>query len=254
MNDQFFARRDEAVPGGPRDLVGYGRFPPHVNWPGGAKVAIQVVMNYEEGSEKTYPMGDNENDYLAELPFLAEGTAISATSPSSSMGRGPGCGGCSGVFDAAGIPITVFGTAVALERNPAVAEQIAERNDEVAAHGFRWTIAHEMTREEEREAIRLAVESIEKSVGTRPVGWYSNQMGINTRELVVEEGGFVYDSESYNDDLPYWTTVDEVPRSRRSVLPRRERLPVRGSAGIRVPDRLLRVRQGHPRSLAPRRG
>lgn len=211
VNDQFFARRDEAVPGGPRDLVGYGRFPPHVNWPGGAKVAIQVVMNYEEGSEKTYPMGDNENDYLAELPFLAEGHRDLGNESVFEYGSRAGVWRLFRVFDAAGIPITVFGTAVALERNPAVAEQIAERNDEVAAHGFRWTIAHEMTREEEREAIRLAVESIEKSVGTRPVGWYSNQMGINTRELVVEEGGFVYDSESYNDDLPYWTTVDEVP-------------------------------------------
>jgi peptidoglycan/xylan/chitin deacetylase (PgdA/CDA1 family) len=170
-----------------------------------------VVLNYEEGSEKSYPMGDNENDYLAELPFLAEGDRDLGVESVFEYGSRAGVWRLFRVFDTAGIPITVFGTAVALERNPAVAEKIVKRNDEVAAHGFRWTIAHEMTRDEEREAIRLAVESIERSVGTRPLGWYSNQMGVNTRELVVEEGGFLYDSESYSDDLPYWAVVQGAP-------------------------------------------
>ncbi len=211
MKQQFFARTDQVVPGGPRDLVGYGEFPPHIKWRGGAKVAVQVVLNYEEGSEKSYPMGDNENDYLAELPFLAEGDRDLGNESVFEYGSRAGVWRLFRVFDAAGIPITVFGTAVALERNPAVAAKIVKRDDEVASHGFRWTIAHEMSRDEEREAIRLAVESLEKSIGRRPLGWYSNQMGINTRELVVEEGGFVYDSESYSDDLPFWTAVKGTP-------------------------------------------
>src|SRR5947209_8619855 len=115
------------------------------------------------------------------------------------------------VFDAAGVPVTFFAAAVALERNPAVAEKLARRGDEAAGHGYRWSNHFEMTRDEEREAIRLAVESIERTTGERPLGWYCREMSVNTRELIVEEGGFLYDSDSYNDDLPYWTRVSGRP-------------------------------------------
>jgi peptidoglycan/xylan/chitin deacetylase (PgdA/CDA1 family) len=111
------------------------------------------------------------------------------------------------VFDTAGIHITCFGCAVALERNPAVAAKLVRRGDEVVSHGFRWSNHFEMNRDEEREAIRLSVASIEKSTGSRPLGMYCREMSVNTRELVVEEGGFFYDSDCYSDDLPYWTTV-----------------------------------------------
>ena len=112
------------------------------------------------------------------------------------------------IFDGAEIPVTFFAAAVALERNPEVAAKIARRGDEVAAHGYRWLNGFELSREEEEErAIELAVKSIETSIGQRPVGWYSREMSTNTRQLVVEEGGFLYDSDCYNDDLPYWTTV-----------------------------------------------
>jgi peptidoglycan/xylan/chitin deacetylase (PgdA/CDA1 family) len=111
------------------------------------------------------------------------------------------------IFDSANVPVTAFGAAVALERNPAVAAKFARRGDEVAGHGYRWSNHFEMTREEEREAIRLAIVSIEKSTGSRPLGWYCREMSVNTRELVAEEGGFVYDSDCYSDDLPYWTRV-----------------------------------------------
>jgi peptidoglycan/xylan/chitin deacetylase (PgdA/CDA1 family) len=100
---------------------------------------------------------------------------------------------------------------VALERNPAVAEKLARRGDEAAGHGYRWSNHFEMNRDDEREAIRRAIESIEKTTGTRPLGWYCREMSVNTRELVVEEGGFVYDSDCYNDDLPYWTVVKDRP-------------------------------------------
>ena len=123
------------------------------------------------------------------------------------MGLARGFGGFLRVFDGAGIPVTWFAAAVALERNPAAAEKLARRGDEAAGHGYRWSNHFEMTRDEEREAIRRAVESIQRSTGSRPVGWYCREMGVNTRELVVEEGGFVYDSDCYNDDLPYWTRV-----------------------------------------------
>ena len=111
------------------------------------------------------------------------------------------------IFDNAGIPVTFFAAAVALERNPAVATKLASRGDEPAGHGYRWSNHFEMTRDQEREAIRLAITSIEKTTGSRPVGWYCREMSTNTRELVVEEGGFEYDSDCYNDDLPYWTTI-----------------------------------------------
>ena len=105
------------------------------------------------------------------------------------------------------MPVTFFAAAVALERNPAVAQKLAARGDEAAGHGFRWSNHFEMTRDEEREAIKRAIESIARTVGTRPLGWYCREMSVNTRELVVEEGGFVYDSDCYNDDLPYWSRV-----------------------------------------------
>jgi peptidoglycan/xylan/chitin deacetylase (PgdA/CDA1 family) len=111
------------------------------------------------------------------------------------------------VFDNAGIPVTFFAAAVALERNPAVAAKLASRGDEPAGHGYRWSNHFEMARDQEREAIKLAIASIQETTGTRPVGWYCREMSTNTRELVVEEGGFEYDSDCYNDDLPYWTTI-----------------------------------------------
>jgi peptidoglycan/xylan/chitin deacetylase (PgdA/CDA1 family) len=111
------------------------------------------------------------------------------------------------IFDTAGVPVTFFAAAVALERNPTVAQKVASRGDEPVGHGYRWSNHYEMTRDEEREAIKRAVESIERTTGTRPLGWYCREMSVNTRELVVEHGGFVYDSDCYSDDLPYWTTV-----------------------------------------------
>jgi peptidoglycan/xylan/chitin deacetylase (PgdA/CDA1 family) len=111
------------------------------------------------------------------------------------------------VFDHSGIPVTFFAAAVALERNPDVAAKLARRGDEAAGHGYRWSNHYEMTKDEEREAIKRAIESIERTTGNRPDGWYCREMSVNTRDLVVEEGGFLYDSDTYNEDLPYWTRV-----------------------------------------------
>jgi allantoinase len=207
FRSRFFHSRDFPVEGPPREIVGYGEHPPRVRWENDAKVAVQIVVNYEEGSEKTFAMGDGENDILYELPFKLDDQRDLAVETMYEYGTRAGIWRLFRVFDAAGIPVTFFAAAVALERNPAVAEKLARRGDEPAGHGYRWSNHFEMTRDEEREAIKRAVESIERTTGTRPLGWYCREMSVNTRELVVEHGGFVYDSDVYNDDLPYWTRV-----------------------------------------------
>ena len=224
-----------------------------MRWPDGAKVAVQIVVNYEEGSEKTFAMGDGENDILYELPFKLDDQRDLAVESMYEYGTRAGIWRLFRVFDAAGIPVTFFAAAVALERNLEVAKKLAARGDEAASHGFRWSNHFEMTRDEEREAIQRAVESIERTVGTRPLGWYCREMSVNTRELVVEEGGFVYDSDCYNDDLPYWSRVLGKPHlvvpyglvvnDARYVL----------GAGLLEPGRLLRDRQGAPRPAPQRR-
>lgn len=210
MNEQFFRTTDlpSGVPGPARELVGYGEHPPVVRWDNGAKVAVQVVVNYEEGSEKTYAMGDETNDGLYELPFEVVGQRDLAVESMYEYGARAGIWRLFRVFDAAGIPVTFFAAAVALERNLDVAKKLAARGDETAGHGLRWSNHFEMNRDEEREAIRRAIVSIESTTGARPLGWYCREMSVNTRELVVEEGGFFYDSDSYNEDIPYWTRIN----------------------------------------------
>jgi peptidoglycan/xylan/chitin deacetylase (PgdA/CDA1 family) len=198
---------DIPVEGPPRELVGYGEHPPKVRWENDAKVAVQIVINYEEGSEKSFAMGDGVNDIMYELPFALEGQRDLAVESMYEYGSRAGIWRMFRVFDAAGVPVTIFGAAVALERNPEVAKKLAARGDETVGHGYRWSNHFEMSRDDEREAIRLAIESIERTTGARPLGWYCREMSVNTRELVVEEGGFVYDSDSYNDDLPDWTRI-----------------------------------------------
>jgi peptidoglycan/xylan/chitin deacetylase (PgdA/CDA1 family) len=208
LNPQFFRQADvEGIPGPARDLVGYGEHPPVVRWHDGAKVAIQVVVNYEEGSEKTFAMGDGVNDGMYELPFAVDDQRDLAVESMYEYGSRAGIWRLFRIFDQSGIPVTFFAAAVALERNPDVAAKLARRGDEAAGHGYRWSNHYEMTKDEEREAIKRAIASIERSTGARPAGWYCREMSVNTRDLVVEEGGFLYDSDTYNEDLPYWTRV-----------------------------------------------
>jgi peptidoglycan/xylan/chitin deacetylase (PgdA/CDA1 family) len=205
-NPQFFLTDDLPDANPRRELVGYGEHPPQVNWDNGARVAVQIVVNYEEGSEKTFAMGDGKNDIFYELPFELDERDLAVES-FYEYGSRAGIWRLFRVFDAAGVPISCFGSAVALERNPDVGRKIAARGDETVGHGYRWSNHFEMTRDDEREAIRGAVASIERTTGARPLGWYCREMSVNTRELLVEEGGFLYDSDCYNDDLPYWTRV-----------------------------------------------
>jgi peptidoglycan/xylan/chitin deacetylase (PgdA/CDA1 family) len=208
LDPQFFRQTDvEGIPGPPRDLIGYGEHPPRVRWHNDAKVAVQIVVNYEEGSEKTFAMGDGVNDGMYELPFAVDDQRDLAVESMYEYGSRAGIWRLFRIFDAANVPVTFFAAAVALERNPEVADKLARRGDEAAGHGYRWSNHYEMTRDEEREAISRAIVSIEKTTGSRPTGWYCREMSVNTRELVVEEGGFFYDSDTYNEDIPYWTSV-----------------------------------------------
>lgn len=208
-NEQFFRQTDlEGVAGPPRDLIGYGENPPKVRWDNNAKVAVQVVVNYEEGSEKTFAMGDGVNDGMYELPFAVDDQRDLAVESMYEYGSRAGIWRLFRIFDAAQIPVTFFAAAVALERNPDVAAKLASRGDEAAGHGYRWSNHYEMSKDDEREAIKRAIRSIEKTTGKRPEGWYCREMSVNTRDLVVEEGGFLYDSDTYNEDIPYWTSVN----------------------------------------------
>lgn len=204
---QAFAESDDASQRPPRDFVGYGPTPPRVEWPGGARLALQIVLNYEEGSERSYPMGDAENEGFHEFPQVLKGQRDLDVEFVYEYGSRAGVWRLFKIFENSGAPITCFATAVALARNPAVAAKLVARNDEVAAHGFRWLEHYELSREDEREWIRRTVVALTSAVGRRPLGWYCRQMSCHTRELLVEHGGFEYNSDAYNDDLPYWTSV-----------------------------------------------
>ncbi len=205
--------------GGPsRDLRGYGRHVPHVRWPGGARVALSVVLNWEEGSEYGILDGDRAGEDLAEAPArVAPGTRDLAVESTFEYGSRAGVWRLARLFDELEIPVTCFGTALAFERHPEVAAWIRDSPHEACCHGWRWEEAWKLTREQERERIHAAVESMTRTLGERPLGWYCRYgPSVHTRELVVEEGGFVYDSDAYNDDLPYHV---EVGGRRHTVVP-----------------------------------
>lgn len=192
-----------------RDLVGYGREAPRVEWPGGARVAVSLVLNYEEGSERSFAFGDGRNEGLGEVSRAVDpGHRDLATESVYEYGSRAGVHRLLRLFDRYGVRCTFFAAAVALERNPDVAAWLREAGHEPCGHGYRWSEDWLVSRDEERELIRRAVESIERTTGERPVGWYNRWMpSLHTRELLVEEGGFLYDSNAYNDDLPYYVKV-----------------------------------------------
>jgi len=197
--------------GYPRDLIGYGENPPDPQWPGDARLAVQFVMNYEEGSEYSIPDGDERSEtYLTEVPGASLGPNKRDLIVESvyEYGSRAGFWRLMRAFKERNIPITVFGAALALERNPEAARAIREAGYEVCSHGWRWVGFQDMSEEQERAEMKRAVESIERTIGERPYGWYCRYApSENTRRLVVEEGGFLYDSNAYDDDLPYWVKV-----------------------------------------------
>ena len=193
----------------PRDFVGYGRRWPAAPWPGGAQIAVSLVLNYEEGAEQSVLDGDARGETLSEVAREPQvGERDLAMESMYEYGSRAGVWRLLELFERHAIPVTVYACAVALERNPEVARYLAGSTHEVLAHGYRWEDVTKLGEATEREHIRLAVASIERSVGRRPVGWYCRYSpSVHTRRLVVEEGGFEYDCDSYADDLPYLVEV-----------------------------------------------
>jgi len=192
----------------PRDLIGYGQKPPRVEWPDGKRLAVQVVANYEAGSERTIVNGDEGAETFGEFPSYGPPPkrdmaieSIFEYETRVAIWR------MLDLFDRHGIKTTFFATAKTLEANPEAAKAIVARGHEICSHGYRWIEHFTMSREDERESIRKATSMIEKITGHRPLGWYCREPSPNTIELLAEEGGFLYDSDVYNDDLPYYVNV-----------------------------------------------
>ena len=198
-----------------RDLVGYADRLPQANWPGNARIAINMVLNYEEGSEYTIGDGDGRNELgLAEAPGgrVPAGARDLAFESMYEFGSRVGVWRILELFRRRALPLTLFGCAVALERNPRAAAAIAAAGHDICCHGWRWVEHFKLSEEEEREQIARAVASIEALTGQRPLGWYCRYgPSEHTRRLLVEEGGFLYDSDAYNDELPYWVPVGGRP-------------------------------------------
>jgi peptidoglycan/xylan/chitin deacetylase (PgdA/CDA1 family) len=196
-----------------REFVGYGRTPPRAPWPNGARIAISLVLNYEEGSEQAIPDGDPRSEAGGEAGRVQEpGRRDLAVESMFEYGSRVGVWRLLDIFDRHAVPATVFACAVAVERNSDVADYLTASEHEVCCHGYRWEDVSSLGEEVEREHIRLAVASLERTVGRRPLGWYCRYgPSEHTRRLVVEEGGFEYDSDSYADDLPYLVEVGGRP-------------------------------------------
>ncbi len=193
----------------PRDLIGYGRELPHARWPGQARIALQFVLNYEEGGENCVLHGDAASEqFLSEIVGAAayEGRHMSMESIYE-YGSRAGVWRILREFERRGLALTVFGVAMALQRHPELTAAFVELGHEIACHGWRWIHYQHMDRATEREHMRAAVEILRGLTGAAPLGWYTGRDSPNTRELVVEHGGFAYDSDYYGDDLPFWTEV-----------------------------------------------
>ncbi len=201
-----------------RDLVGYARNLPTGGWPGGARIAVSLVVNYEEGSERSYAMGDPDQEASTEWNSyrLPDGVRNLAMETMYEYGSRVGVWRIFDLLDAYDVRATFFACAVALEQNPAVAQAIMAGGHGVVSHGYRWEETFRLSRDQEREHIRMAVASFETTLGAAPRGWYCRYgPSINTRELLIEEG-FDYDCDAYNDDLPYFV---ETHAKRHLVIP-----------------------------------
>ena len=190
-----------------RDLIGYAGRPPHPRWPGGARVAVQFVLNIEAGAESCILNGDACSEaYLHELPGrpAREGERDLSVEGLYEYGARAGFWRLLDLFAARDLPLTAFAVGLALELNPGIAQALAAAGHEVAGHGYRWLDYRGVPEEEERRHIHQTVAVITRLCGRRPLGWYTGRVSTNTRWLVREEGGFLYSSDAYNDDLPYW--------------------------------------------------
>jgi allantoinase len=204
----------------PRDLIGYGRNPPHANWPGKAKIAVQFVLNYEEGGENSVLHGDaGSEQFLSELfsPASYPDRHLSMESIYE-YGSRAGVWRLLREFEKRGLPLTIFGVSMALERHPELTSAFKAFGHEIACHGWRWIHYQNMDEATEREHMRIGMEIIERLTGERALGWYTGRDSPNTRRLVADYGGFLYDSDNYGDDLPFWMTVQKSDGSKVQQL------------------------------------
>ena len=199
----------------PRDLAGYGRNPPHANWPGRARIAVQFVLNYEEGGENSVLHGDaGSEQFLSELfnPPAFPDRHLSLEGVYE-YGSRVGVWRLLREFEKRGLPLTVFGIGMALERCPDVTAAFQELGHEIACHGWRWINYQNIDEATEREHMTRGMEIIQRITGERPLGWYTGRDSPNTRRLVADYGGFEYDSDYYGDDLPFWLQVEKTDGS-----------------------------------------
>ncbi len=192
----------------PRNMIGYGSKDPEVKWPNNARIALQIVLNYEEGGENNILHGDEASEaFLSEIvgALPIKGARHINMESIYEYGSRRGFWRLYNLFNnKLKIPITIFGVGMALNRNNEICSAIKEANFEVASHGWKWIDYQFVGKETERQHMKLSIDIIKKLFGERPLGWYTGRCSPNTRDLVLEEGGFLYDSDSYSDDLPYW--------------------------------------------------
>jgi putative urate catabolism protein len=193
----------------PRDLLGYGRRPPHPRWPGGARIAVQFVLNFEEGAENCVLDGDPASEVFLSEIINAHAFPMRHMSMESlyEYGSRAGIWRVLRAFERQRLPLTVFAVAVAIQRHPEAAAAFRELGHEIACHGLRWISYQQVAEATERAHMVQAVAILEETFGAAPLGWYTGRDSPQTRRLVVEHGGFLYDSDSYADDLPYWSLV-----------------------------------------------
>jgi len=191
----------------PRDLAGYGPNPPDARWPGDARLALQVVLNYEEGGENCVLHGDSSSEaFLSEIvgADAREGVRHMSMESIYEYGSRVGVWRLKRLFDQYSVPVTVFAVGMAVERYPGPVQALHQAGHEICSHGYRWIDYQYVDEAIEREHIQRSIAAIEDAVGERPLGWYTGRSSPNTRRLVVEAGGFLYDADDYSDDLPYW--------------------------------------------------
>jgi allantoinase len=191
-----------------RDMIGYGSKDLKIVWPNNARIAVQIVLNYEEGAESCVLNGDKNSEvFLSEIigakPIIGRHISMESLYE---YGSRAGFWRLHKLFQEKKIPITIFGVGMALEKNPEICKAIKDADYEVASHGWKWIDYQNIKKSEEKKHMKLAIQIHKRIFGERPNGWYTGRCSPNTRDLVMEDGGFIYDSDSYSDDLPYWET------------------------------------------------
>ena len=205
----------------PRNMVGYGKDPVHPKWPNKARIAVQFVLNYEEGAENSILHGDNASEsFLSEIVGAQayEGARHMSMESIYEYGSRAGVWRVLRLFKEFDVPVTIFAVALAIARNRELADYLVEHNYDICAHGFRWIDYQFVDEKTEREHIKDCISVLTEYLGKRPEGWYTGRNSPNTRRLIVEEGGFLYDSDTYDDDLPYWSNEFNAEK-RHLIIP-----------------------------------